>query len=218
MAERPGHKSRDPRPLLIIMLKAPVMGRVKTRLAREIGWSPATSFARHAGRTAVAKLSSDTRWRTALAIAPLSALRSPVWPGRLRRIPQGEGDLGARMERLLVSALRPAILIGSDIPGMSAAHIAEAFRLLRSHEMVFGPAEDGGYWLVGASRQAPLKAMFTNVRWSTPHALADTVTGLKNVAIGYAARLADVDNGESYLRLKSVSGRVILPVKLSCTF
>jgi rSAM/selenodomain-associated transferase 1 len=212
MAERRrGGKRGDARPLLIIMLKEPVMGRVKTRLAREVGWAAATNFARHAGRTLIARLERDERWRMVLAVTPQSALGSRFWPKRVRRMPQGRGDLGARMRRLLGPERRPAIVIGADIPAVSPALIAEACRALRSHDVVFGPAEDGGYWLVGAARPGPRQAMFANVRWSTSHALEDTLAGLEGVRIGYAARLGDVDNGESYRRLKGLAGRLILP-------
>lgn len=211
MAKRAARGSRDPRPLLIIMLKEPVMGRVKTRLARDIGWAAATGFARHAGRAAIARLIRDRRWRTVLAVAPRAAAASRFWPRHCPRIGQGEGDLGARMGRLLGPACRPAILIGADIPAVSAALIAEAFKTLRRNDAVFGPAEDGGYWLAGVNRRGPRGDVFAGVRWSTAHALADTLANLADARIGFAARLGDVDNGDSYRRLKSLSGRVVLP-------
>jgi rSAM/selenodomain-associated transferase 1 len=201
----------DARPLLVIMLKEPAMGRAKTRLAREIGACAATRFARHAGLATVVKLGRDRRWRTMLAVTPDTAVASGRWPPGYARVRQGSGDLGARMERLLGSALRPAILIGGDIPAVSAPLIAEAFKILRGKDAVFGPAEDGGYWLVGASRPGPRGAMFAGVRWSTEHALADTAANLQAALIGHAARLGDVDNGGSYRRWAGMAGRVILP-------
>ncbi|HEV2303183.1 MAG TPA: DUF2064 domain-containing protein, partial [Stellaceae bacterium] len=123
--------------------------------------------------------------------------------GRVAAVPQGRGDLGARMRRALArSATRPAVLIGGDIPGITARHIAEAFRRLRRHDLVFGPAEDGGFWLVGARPMRHLPAMFADVRWSSPGALADTLAGLpRRLSVGFAARLEDVDDGEAYRRL-----------------
>jgi uncharacterized protein len=205
---------RDARPLLIIMLKAPVMGRVKTRLSREIGASAATGFARHAARAAIARLSRDRRWRTILAVAPRAAVASRFWPPHCARIGQGEGDLGARMGRLLRPAMRPAILIGADIPAVSAALIAEAFKILRRNDAIFGPADDGGYWLVGVNRRRPRGDIFAGVRWSTPHALADTLANVAGARVGFAARLGDVDNAESHRRLASLAGRVTLPAGL----
>lgn len=215
MAEQVVRNLRDRRPLLFIMLKEPVMGRVKTRLARDIGWAAATGFARHAARTVIARLGRDRRWRTLLAVAPQAALASRFWPGHFPRISQGDGDLGARMGRLLSRSVRPAILIGADIPAVSAERIAEAFKILRRQDAVFGPAQDGGYWLVGANRPGPRGDMFASVRWSTPQALSDTLANLARARVGFAARLGDVDNGDSYRRLKSLSGRAVLPAAAS---
>lgn len=197
------------------MLKQPAMGAAKTRLAAEIGALAATWFARVASRTLIIRLARDARWRTLLAIAPDVAASSPEWPAACARRGQGRGDLGARMERLLAPAHRPVLLIGADIPAITPAVIADAFRLLARHDVVLGPAEDGGYWLIGLNRRGPRGGLFPSVRWSTPHALADTVAGFPHASIGYAARLGDVDNAESFRRLAGIAGRVIVPVRAS---
>jgi rSAM/selenodomain-associated transferase 1 len=199
----------DARPLLIIMLKEPVMGRVKTRLARETGWSEATRFARNAARSIIARLARDGRWRVLLAVAPDIAEGSRMWPARVARTRQGRGDLGARMARLLV-AQRPALLIGADIPAVSPAVIADAFRLLPRNDVVLGPAGDGGYWLIGLNRMAPRHRLFRGVRWSGPHALGDTVASFGGARIGYAAVLGDVDDAESHRRWGALAGRITL--------
>jgi glycosyltransferase A (GT-A) superfamily protein (DUF2064 family) len=95
----------------------------------------------------------------------------------------------------------PAVLVGSDIPALGAHHIADAFRLLGRHDVVFGPAGDGGFWLVGARRCPCLPPLFGRVRWSGPHALADVLNNLpRRVRVGFAARLEDVDDGAAYRR------------------
>ncbi len=193
------------------MLKQPVMSRVKTRLAREIGLGPATRFARVSARTTITRLAQDRRWRTVLAIAPDSAVAAPMWPRHCATVGQGRGDLGERMGRLLGVRYRPALLIGADIPAVSPAIIAAAFRLLNGNDVVFGPAEDGGYWLVGMNRGAPRQGIFDGVRWSTAFALADTVANLPRARIGYAARLSDVDDVESYRRWGALAARITLP-------
>src|SRR6185437_6174437 len=105
--------------------------------------------------------------------------RRRVWPARATIEPQGAGDLGTRMRRALAACPPgPAMLIGADIPRLTARHIADAFRLLGRHDLVFGPAEDGGFWLVGARHPQHLPPLFEQVRWSSPHALADTLAGL----------------------------------------
>lgn len=90
----------------------------------------------------------------------------------------------------------PVCLIGADIPGITRAHIARAFAALGGHDAVFGPADDGGYWLVGAKHPARLPhGLFGNVRWSTEHALADTLRTLPGWRIALTDTLRDVDTG-----------------------
>jgi hypothetical protein len=101
----------------------------------------------------------------------------------------------------------PAVLVGSDIPALEAHHIAEAFRLLGRNDLVFGPARDGGFWLVGARHARRLPPLFERVRWSGPDALADTLAGLPGrLKVGYADTLEDVDDGDAYRRLKPSRG------------
>ena len=151
---------------LVIFVKAPRRGQVKTRLARGIGAGPATAFYRQQTDLLLRKL-GDGRWRLWLAVTPDSDTRAKFWPLRLRRFPQGGGDLGRRMQRAFdCLPPGPAVLVGTDIPDLTRAHIATAFAALGAHDVVFGPASDGGYWLVGLRRRPRLPAAFQNVRWS----------------------------------------------------
>ena len=77
---------------------------------------------------------------------------------------------------------------------------------------MFGPAEDGGYWLIGLNRRAPQRGMFAGVRWSSPYALADTLKNLLQVRIGYAQRLSDVDDAESYRCCAALAAHITPPV------
>jgi uncharacterized protein len=193
------------------MAKAPVAGRVKTRLAAEAGAAAAVHFARHSTATLLQRVAIDTRWSTILAVAPDIALSGPGWPGWPRSIPlmpQGGGDLGARMQRIFDSAPPgPAVIIGTDVPHIAPAHIATAFRLLGRHDAVFGPAADGGYWLVGLKRRPRLLRPFDGVRWSTAHALSDTLANLRGLSVGAVATLADVDTAADLGRCAGVFGR-----------
>lgn len=197
---------------LIIMVKQPVGGRVKTRLARETGLCRALAFYRHSTAAVIARLSVDPRWQTTLAVSPDAARFAPLWPSRLARMAQGGGDLGRRMQSILARTPRgPAIIIGSDIPGITATHIAEAFRLLGAHRAVLGPTADGGYWLVGASRRPSLPKPFADVRWSSRHALADTQRNLSGLAVAHCAALQDVDDAADLARMRAICGRRVLP-------
>lgn len=211
MAE-PGLPAAGRAQWLVIMAKEPRAGAVKTRLARDIGTVAATGFYRHSLTSLAARLAGDPRWRTIVAVAPDVARLSTVWPAGVARLAQGPGDLGMRMQRVFDSLPPgPAIIIGADIPHVRAGHIADAFSQLGSNEAVFGPAADGGYWLVGLRRSPKTRAIFANVRWSSAHALKDTLANLDGCSVAMAGELEDVDDGKSHRRLKHAGGRIVLP-------
>jgi rSAM/selenodomain-associated transferase 1 len=189
---------------LVLFVRAPQWGVGKRRLARDIGDAAALRFERAMLGLLVRRLGHDRRWQLRLAVAPDRARsRARLWPQGVAVAAQGEGDLGRRMRRALAACPPgPAVLVGSDIPALAAHHIADAFRLLGHHDLVFGPASDGGFWLVGARSCPRLPPLFGPVRWSGPHALGDVLSNLPpRVSVGFAARLEDVDDGASYRRL-----------------
>lgn len=176
------------------MLKEPRPGRVKTRLGKDIGHVAAASWFRHQSADLIRRL-RDPRWSLTLAVTPDTAISSRVWPMSQQRLGQGTGDLGERMARVFRSAPPgPVCIVGADIPAIETSHIAEAFSRLGDHDAVFGPAPDGGFWLVGVKHANPLPAgLFQGVRWSSPHALADSVATFGDCRVGYCAQLRDVD-------------------------
>ena len=188
------------RPNLVVMIKEPRPGRVKTRLGRDLGMTSAAWWFRHQSAALLRRL-DDSRWNLILAVAPDNKGRtSRVWPAHLPRVPQGTGNLGDRMARQLRFHQGPTCIIGADIPGIEPSHIAQAFKALGDHDAVFGPAPDGGYWLVGL-KHAPKPGLFANVRWSTEHALADSRATLPDARIATIATLADVDTATDLARL-----------------
>jgi rSAM/selenodomain-associated transferase 1 len=180
---------------LVIFAKYPRMGAGKRRLAKDIGPVQALRFQRVNLTHTLLRLGTDPRWTTWLAATPD---RSGPWPPGFLTLPQGGGDLGRRMAAI-VRALPPGpvVIIGSDIPGISATHIDSAFRALGQHDAVFGPAGDGGYWLVGLRRSPCIIDPFQAVRWSTKHALADTLHNLAGREVALLNQLIDVDDGFS---------------------
>lgn len=195
---------------LLVMAKQPVMGRVKTRLAKQVGGVVATYFYRHAMSAVIGRLCRDPRWRTNLAVDPGNAVRCSAWPSHVTRMGQGRGGLGDRMQQLLEAAPPgPVIIVGTDIPGITAARVACAFRRLASHDAVLGPAADGGYWLVGLRRSPRILRPFAGVRWSGPCALADTEANLAGARIARADRLSDVDDRADLEQLQVPAGRRI---------
>lgn len=189
---------------LILFVRSPRLGAGKRRLARDIGAVAALRFQRLMLALLLRRFGRDPRWRLRLCVTPdRRGLRGVKLPAGVAVTPQRRGDLGARMRRALAACPPgPALLVGSDIPEMTAVHIFEAFRLLGRHGLVFGPTGDGGFWLVGARGSPRLPPPFGPVRWSTPDALADTLANLpRRLSVGYAARLEDVDDGAACRRL-----------------
>ena len=189
---------------LVIFVRAPVVGAVKRRLAwgaGGIGAVAACRFYRRNTRAIMQRIAFDKRWRTWLAVSPDRYVRSAaVWPARLARLPQGEGDLGRRMARPLATLPPgPVAIVGTDIPDLAKPHIAAAFAALGSHDAVFGPAPDGGYWLAGFRRRPAPIAPFAGVRWSSEHALADTLANVPHGSrVAFLETLRDIDTPEDY--------------------
>ncbi|MEL6979911.1 MAG: DUF2064 domain-containing protein [Pseudomonadota bacterium] len=183
---------------LLIFAKEPRPGWVKSRLGREIGSVAAAAWYRRQALSLARRMAADARWETWIAVSPdAEALSSRFWPRGLRRWPQGRGDLGARMGRAFRAfPPGPLAIIGADAPGVEHAHIAEAFAALGAAEAAIGPARDGGYWLIALrrGRRAAPPGLFDRVRWSTEHALADTLLGLGRERAALITTLADVDH------------------------
>jgi uncharacterized protein len=200
-----------PRRHLVVFLRAPRLGRVKSRLAAGIGALGALRFYRETSDRLLRRMTRDRRWQVHLALTPdRDALRARSWRVAAARFGQGTGDLGQRME----SAVRrlpagPVVIIGSDIPALGPAHVAAAFAALGTHHAVFGPAADGGYWLVGLRRRPRLpRPLFPRVRWSGPHALADTLAGLpRDLRVAFLQTLEDVDDAAAYERWRRTVSR-----------
>jgi hypothetical protein len=190
---------------LVLFLRVPRLGTGKRRLARDIGDVAALRFQRAMIALLLRRLANDRRWSLRIAVTPDKACRrARHWRRGVEAVGQGGGDLGIRMRRALETCPRgPVVLVGADIPALDAGHVAAAFQLLGSHDLVFGPAKDGGFWLVGARHPRRLPLLFERVRWSGPEALADTLAGLpRRITVGYAEQLEDVDDGDAYRRLK----------------
>ena len=189
------------KPRLVIFTKAPVLGGAKTRLAAGIGKVHANRLYRAMIR-AVIRNTSDPRWDTQLWVAPDMAAYDDfggVWPDHLPRIMQGSGSLSPRLTRAM-SAKGPVIVIGTDAPQIRARDIARAIKLLRNNELVFGPSDDGGFWLIAANGPVDA-ALFENIAWSTDTALADVE---KNCAgsVAYLRTLIDVDDIEALAKVR----------------
>lgn len=188
---------------LLIYAKPPRMGLAKTRLARSLK-SPT-----HARRIAMMTLAKTIRaalagsWKPILYTAPDSALTESlggIWPAHLQRRSQGSGDLTDRLNKGLKEAPPgPVLFIGADAPDLSPALIRFAIHTLQTHDAVFGPASDGGFWLFGLNKTTRTRSPFHTVRWSGPHALEDVKANLPSgVRIAELPTLIDIDEAEDW--------------------
>ncbi|MBE7217208.1 MAG: TIGR04282 family arsenosugar biosynthesis glycosyltransferase [Caulobacteraceae bacterium] len=197
-----------PQPRLLVFAKRPRAGEVKTRLAATIGAEAALAAYLDLLGGLLDRLDGAGPWRLELAVSPDDAAGDEgAWPRALPRLGQGGGDLGARMGRLLAQARleTPVLIVGSDVPGLGAAHAAAAFAALARADLVLGPAPDGGYWCIGASRPPPAE-LFEGVRWSTPHARADTLVNAGALRVEVLdLELEDVDDEASWRRWRAQS-------------
>ncbi|MBH68577.1 MAG: hypothetical protein CMM58_09520 [Rhodospirillaceae bacterium] len=188
----------NPNNHLIVFAKQPKIGWVKTRLAKDIGLVNATFWYRKQLLNLLKTLDSTLPCRRHLFVTPDAAARQPTIYTTLgwEVHSQGGGDLGARMKRAFTRVgAGPRVLIGSDIPEISKQHIRTAFSELRRADAVFGPAKDGGYWLIGLSKYTGLPHL-RKIRWSTRFALSDTINHFRNGdKISLLETLTDVDHG-----------------------
>lgn len=195
------------RDTVFVFARAPRLGTVKRRLARGIGARAALRFHREMLVGLLRRLSAERRFAVVLWVTPDRA--RVRLPGRRVAVrAQGAGDLGARMARAFQSRRRGrAVLVGSDIPGLGVGDARAAFAALGRADAVFGPAEDGGYWLVGLGPRRPARP-FAGVRWSGPHALADTLANFRARRVALLRRLRDVDTEADYDAARALAARL----------
>ena len=185
---------------VILFARPPRYGCGKTRLARDIGKVATLRFYRNNVNRVLGRLKTMPSIKLSVSLTPDNAVFEAVGPhfGDVPLIPQGYGDLGAKMARALNHRdIGPTVIIGSDIPDISPRYIEEAFKALHSNDAVFGPCEDGGYWLIGLKRLSNTPSHFLkNIEWSTSQALQQSVATLpKQWKVGYISILDDIDTG-----------------------
>jgi rSAM/selenodomain-associated transferase 1 len=192
------------RDVAVVFARAPRLGAVKRRLAAGIGQRAALRFHAASLERLTRALHADRRFVTYVAFTPARA-RGRIGDRRIARFAQARGDLGARMEAVFrrFPARRVAI-VGCDIPDAGPDDLARAFASLGRADAAFGPAEDGGYWLVAMGPRRPSRP-FARVRWSSPHALPDTVANFARLRVAMLRTLRDVDTAEDLRAVESLA-------------
>ena len=197
--------------MIMLFVKFPEKGRVKSRLARDIGEGPALLL-----YEAMVQDTIDMLKRTKIPFRiffyppqKLEALRS--WLGTSYSfLPQNGIDLGERMEsafqQVFCEGAEEAVLIGTDIPGLTASLLSDAFGSLERHDAVIGPANDGGYYLIGFRSSSFTPSLFRAMTWSTDQVFQETLYRLQQAARTFQvlAECIDVDTRDD---LKAVLSR-----------
>jgi len=184
-------------PQICLFTRYPTPGRAKTRLIPALGAEGAAALHRRLTERALAEIRA-TGLPHEVRATGASAAAFRRWLGDVRVAPQGRGHLGARMRRAVGQG--PAILVGADIPDLSAALIRDAVTALAAHPAVIGPAADGGYWLIGL--RAPVSGLFAPLAWGGPAVFAETMARFARAGIAPALlpELADLDRPEDLTR------------------
>jgi rSAM/selenodomain-associated transferase 1 len=195
---------------LIVFLRAPILGHVKTRLAGAIGKNEALNAYRCLVTQLLQNLKSlpqiELRFTPDPARGELAQWALPGWT----LVPQGDGNLGDRLARAFRHSFgehhikhtskeaNRVVIIGSDCPSISVSDIESAWNCLLTKDIVLGPARDGGYWLIGL-RELHTE-LFVNIPWSTDSVLETTLAGARKAGLKYHClrTLADVDTVEDW--------------------
>lgn len=197
----------DNPPAILLFLKVPVPGLVKTRLAQDVGEEAACGIYRKMAERQLAAL--PVSWPVEIHFSPPSARADfASWLGRgYQYHSQAEGDLGRRLRRATAAAFArghsKVILIGGDCPSLDADDLEEANRRLgNGSDVVIGPALDGGYYLLGLRRLAGALLVFEEIPWSTPDVMRATIHRIDAIGLrrSHLAEKEDVDEIGSYCR------------------
>ena len=192
---------------LILFTKAPELGNVKTRLAAEVGAARALEVHNQLVTSALKRLCGAECFEVVLCVTKVNQAVKD-WANKFT-IPitlQPSGDLGARMYGALATAsAEKVVLVGSDCPDIDSDYVKQAFETLEYKPVVFGPAEDGGYGLIGV-RQSPLKkivSLFEEIPWGGDQVFEITTKRLERLRIKYGVlpTIWDVDVLEDWQRL-----------------
>ena len=162
---------------LLIFVKNPVLGHVKTRLAQSVGHEEALNIYKalldHAH-----SVTRTVEGCERIVYYSQDIVSEDIWDTSLfQKNKQASGNIGERMQSAFLEAfqrgMEQVVLIGSDCPKLSPSHIEAAFQALNHYDVVYGPALDGGYYLIGLNKPQPL--LFDLSAWSSPKVLAESI-------------------------------------------
>jgi hypothetical protein len=189
---------------LILFTRYPVAGHTKTRLIPALGAEGAADLQRRMTELTLRTVEDpavESQPELEIRYAGGSGEQMENWLGPDRiYCEQGAGDLGEKMSRAMTEAFqsgyRQVMIIGADCPGLSPGGLSTGFSRLADHDLVLGPAADGGYYLIGLARPCP--ELFSNRSWGSNILLSETITAAKKHALKFylLEELTDVDHPE----------------------
>jgi uncharacterized protein len=190
---------------LLVFAKLPEPGKVKTRLAEDLGDVRAAEIYSYIARDIISRVSKSSTYETVIYYDPPDKkndvaiwLKDCAQTDSERLIPQEGSSLGERIlgafESIFSSGAMSAVIIGTDCTDVTAKMIEETFGELSEYDAVLGPAEDGGYYLLGLNCLRP--ELFQDIDWSTDIVLEQTLSRLNKLGLNYKLRetLRDIDN------------------------
>ena len=200
--------------LLMVFVRNPKLGTVKTRLAITVGDKMALEIymelMRHTAEV-TQKLSADRK-----VIYSEKIEKYDVWTEMsFSKALQTKGTLGQRMENAFSSAFeqgyKKVLIVGSDLYSLKASHIEKALEHLDKKEVVIGPAQDGGYYLLGLNKKLP--ALFCNKNWGTSSVLKETLKDLRTKSVALMEPLSDIDDFEDLKQETELLKKLNIDVK-----
>lgn len=189
---------------LIIFLRTPEAGKVKSRIAETLGISQTLKIYRELISITLTRV-IDLDCGIYLYFYPRIDQTYLYDTRFIARVQQG-ADLGDKMQSAMAEVLKAhpkAVLIGTDCPYLTPGILKDAFTRLDQHDLVIGPAIDGGYYLIGLRQSYP--RLFTGIEWSTDRVLSQTLQAARDLNLSYSLlpELADIDYEEDWLKYVS---------------
>jgi uncharacterized protein len=190
--------------VLLVFVKAPRPGHVKTRLAAAIGDERAAAAYREMAQGVLERTAPLAEEYERLVFFTPDDARDEIarWLGPETLVAQDGADLGARMDAAFATAFargaRSAVLVGSDLPRLDRSHVLAALAALHAHEVVLGPAVDGGYYLIALRERRP--ELFRDIAWSTAAVLEQTLRRCEALGLRphLLETLPDVDTANGF--------------------
>ena len=193
---------------LAIFMRAPVLGEVKTRLAATVGQHAALAFYRELVALTLTRLGPGKgAFAPEIWVAGDSA-EVGAWRRRFRVVTQPDGDLGARMAAAFDDGVD--VLVGCDIPPLTASYVDRAVAALDDADLVLGPTEDGGYCLIAMNEPQP--QIFAHIPWSTGQVLAATQRAAAHLRVSLLETLWDVDDEVGLRRWRRAKPAALKPL------